>query len=451
MTNRTRARLAFSVGTALLIVSAIAACVTIVQFERTVRRISHSSDIEVSLADVESSISAAGRARSAYVSSGNDAMYAQFVSSSAVVPAKMERLRQLTAAIPAHEDFYPRLSAMVESRMNLYNTAVERRRQGVVDSAFQDNITARVVTSGNEMKSFLEEMQQHEQEFSQERRSTSNVLFGTALSILGCAFLLSLGLLYWHYSLLRAELEEKERAEASALESREALRSLSARLLQVQDEERRRFSRELHDSLGQYLVLAKMNLSRLAQNQLMHGLLEEPLRYIDQSIAETRTISYLLHPPLLDEVGFASAAEWYVEGFAQRSGIEVQIDIPDKSTRLPIEKELALFRVLQESLTNIHRHSGAVRAEVAYEIAPSEAVLRVRDYGCGIPIEVLDKFRATGLQVGVGLAGMRERIRELGGDLTIDSGSRGVTIAVRMLRVETSQSQAAAPRLLSTA
>ena len=150
--------------------------------------------------------------------------------------------------------------------------------------------------------------------------------------------------------MLNAELKAREQAEAS-------LRTLSVRLLELQDQERRKFSRELHDSLGQYLVGAKMNLAMLGKSLPDNALIAECLKLLDQAMTETRTISHLLHPPLLDETGFASAARWYVEGFAKRSGIQTSLDMPEDLGRLPSSLELALFRVLQESLTNVHRHS----------------------------------------------------------------------------------------------
>jgi two-component system, NarL family, sensor kinase len=161
-------------------------------------------------------------------------------------------------------------------------------------------------------------------------------------------------------------------------------------------------------------------------------LLTEAIYLLDQSIAETRTISHLLHPPLLDEAGFASAARWYVEGFAQRSGVEVKADLPDGMDRLPKPIELGFFRVLQESLTNIHRHSGSARAEIALKVLPRAVMLTVRDFGRGVPAELLTAFQANGTNSGVGLAGMRERIRELGGHLDIQSTGTGTLISVTM-------------------
>jgi signal transduction histidine kinase len=153
---------------------------------------------------------------------------------------------------------------------------------------------------------------------------------------------------------------------------------------------------------------------------------------LDDSIAETRTISHLLHPPLLDEAGLSSASRWFVEGFGKRSGIDVNLDILDGDARLPEATELVLFRVLQESLTNVHRHSGATRADVSLQTAGNQVILRVRDYGRGMPVALAQSLREDGSGGGVGLAGMTERLREIGGTLEINSSTIGTEVVARV-------------------
>jgi two-component system NarL family sensor kinase len=173
-----------------------------------------------------------------------------------------------------------------------------------------------------------------------------------------------------------------------------------------------------------------MNLSMMLNRpHESHGLLAESIKLVDESITETRTLSYLLHPPMLDEAGFASAANWYVNGFAQRSGVDVKVNISEVHPRLLGEVELALFRILQESLTNIHKHSRSTTAEVTFEIQAGEVSLSIKDNGKGIPNEILARFQSDGSNSGVGLRGMRERISELGGQLRIHSSAPGTTIA----------------------
>ena len=148
----------------------------------------------------------------------------------------------------------------------------------------------------------------------------------------------------------------------------------------------------------------------------------------DQASDEVRTVSYLLHPPLLDEIGFTCAAEWYIEGFAKRCGINVSADFAKLAERLPMNIELAFFRVLQESLTNTHRHSGASEASVSFQRHPKTAILEIRDFGCGIPADRLARLREASAESGVGLAGMRERLREFNGKLEMESDAHGTTM-----------------------
>src|SRR5256886_14628114 len=188
--------------------------------------------------------------------------------------------------------------------------------------------------------------------------------------------------------LRKAPLSEA-RFESEGLERTVALQNLSQQLLKVQDDERRRVARDLHDTTGQTLAALKMNLvvleGKLPPDQSTTSLLSEIEALADQALQEIRTPSYLLHPPMLDEAGFTSAAQWYVEGFAQRSGMRVRMDFAPEVERLPDTIETALFRVLQESLTNVHRHSGTSEVDVCFQREAQAVILEVRDYGRGIP------------------------------------------------------------------
>jgi signal transduction histidine kinase len=240
--------------------------------------------------------------------------------------------------------------------------------------------------------------------------------------------------------------------ESKVEERTAALRRLSSRLMRVQDEERRRIARELHDSLGQYLAAAKINLEVLAtqkNNGITH--LHEAQHLIDRAISDIRTLSHLLHPPLLDEAGFAGAARWFVEGFGRRSGIVTRLRMPSNLDRLPSEIETTLFRVLQESLTNVHRHSGTREVDVRLTIYQSAATLAIEDHGKGIPADVLERFGKSGVNLGVGLAGMRERVKELGGTLELDSDRTGTRLRAIIPLPEMRTVPSASPaRLFST-
>lgn len=221
-----------------------------------------------------------------------------------------------------------------------------------------------------------------------------------------------------------------ERLESVVEQRTAALRHLSARVLTLQDAERRRIARELHDSLGQYLVGLKLNLDMLKQSPERPGLWSQSDELVERCVSEVRTLSYLLHPPMIDDVGLASAARWFVEGMGSRSGIKVSLDAPPDLQRLPPEVELVLFRVLQEGLTNVHRHSGATVAQVMIRNEPGYVTLQVMDNGCGIKTEMLTRFDQTGTGMGVGLSGMRERVRELGGSMQVESTQPGTSVRV---------------------
>jgi signal transduction histidine kinase len=242
-------------------------------------------------------------------------------------------------------------------------------------------------------------------------------------------------------------LEERVQERTAALDSaNQNLRALSARLLQLQDEERRRFARELHDSVGQSLAALTLNLSAVRTDieRLVKtaNALSESEAMVQEMSKEVRTISYLLHPPLLDEAGLASALRWYVEGFKQRSQIQVEAKFPDDFGRLSQELETAIFRVVQESLTNIHRHSGSPTAKVSIARFNGLVLVEVADRGKGIAPEKRYEMEATGM-IGVGLRGMRERIRQLGGDLEIDSNGAGTVVRVQVPVARTAETAVA--------
>jgi PAS domain S-box-containing protein len=211
----------------------------------------------------------------------------------------------------------------------------------------------------------------------------------------------------------------------------EAARRLSARLLTLQDGERRRLAKGLHDSLGQYLAALKMNLDGFpCSNPKQSAVVSDCSEIAAKCLMETRTISYLLHPPLLDEAGFDTAARWYVEGFARRSGIAVNLDLPQKLMRLHPDIELALFRAVQECLTNVHKHAGSSSVEIRMTQDTKQVRLEIADNGNGIPKDRLHYLLGGTAVAGVGIAGMRERFHELGGSLEIRSNRKGTTIIV---------------------
>src|SRR5262249_17812564 len=228
--------------------------------------------------------------------------------------------------------------------------------------------------------------------------------------------------------ILSAVINERTRAES-------ALRSLSGRLMRIQDDERRRLARELHDSSGQHLVALQMNLSTLNKyiSQADPGgatLLRDCHQILNRVVKEIRTLSYLLHPPLLDEAGLGSALQWYVDGLAQRSAINIELHLADDLGRLSQELETAIFRIVQEGLTNIHRHSGSSVARISLAASGDQVVLTIRDQGKGMRHDLLGDPAANPTSFGVGIRGIAERVRELGGSTRIKNAMPGTMLEV---------------------
>lgn len=431
MSPRRNAQVAFASAVAVLLLSAIAAYITVARLRDSAAWVVHSFEVETTLGEIDSSIAKLARARSAYVITGSEKISEAFNAALPEVRQKLQAVRKLTGDNPRQQEMCTRLENVTDQRINLFRKSIELKQSAPHDDTAQSAIAANVLTLAFENASIMAQMRQEEQRLLKLRMAASNRLYSLTIIILFASFALALILFFVHYRLLRSELRSRALAESAARDGEESLRHLTSRLLQMQDEERRKFSRELHDSLGQYLAGVKMNLDMFIHaHPGSDELLTNASQLLDQSIAETRTISHLLHPPLLDEVGFTSAATWYLQGFSERSGVEVKVDLPEDLRRLPRPIELGLFRVLQESLTNIHRHSKSPKAEVTLESGPDQVVLKVKDYGKGFPQELLRTFRTKRGAFGVGLTGMQERVRELGGHLDIESNPYGTQVFV---------------------
>ena len=450
MLSRLTARIAFAIAIGLLVVCAILVYSTLVNFSKSEQLVYHTQHVRELLGEAESDIASAARARLTYVFNGAEEALEQYQRSVAQILPVLQALRQNTADNPRQQTNCDRLEQLVNDRIQLWQKSVTLKQSGAPSPAGQPEMTRQSVAFADEIVAVTQAMRTEESRLLDERTAAARGHFIFAVVVLIISFSAAVLLLFWHYRLLSDELHARERAEQAAsqaaasaidsehkarqseyaaLASNEAARRLSARLLQLQDDERRKFSRELHDSIGQYLAVAKMLLSSLAAGRETDRRYSECVNLVDQSIKETRTISHLLHPPGLDEAGFSSAATWYAEGFAKRSGLDLKINIAEPPHRLPREIEIALFRVLQESLTNIHRHSKSRSAELFFEVMSEQATLTVKDHGTGISKEVLERFKLSGTS-GVGLAGMRERIRELGGKFEVQSSDAGTCVQV---------------------
>jgi signal transduction histidine kinase len=423
MSSPQKARAAFGSAVLLILLSGLAASITISKLRSAQEWVVHGHDVEIAIADLNTIISRSGRLRAEYIASGAADRIGEFEDVVARIPDKLRVVEQLTVDNPVQQAHCVELRRQTEERIRLMRQAVNLKKSGQSNLENQANITQQIVAVAAETDVLSQQMDSEESRLLEKRTANAERWFAGIVMILAIALALALILFWVHYTLLNDELLALEHAQKS-------LRGLSARLMNVQDGERRKFSRELHDSLGQELAALKMLLPMVDKSTPGDPTLAECLQIVDKSIAETRTISHLLHPPLLDEAGLAVAVKWYVDGFAQRSKLDVKVEIPDDLGRLPSATELTLFRVLQEGLTNIHRHSGASKAEVTVSHPPGKVILRIRDFGKGVPRATLERFRTDATGTGVGLAGMRERVRELDGQFEIDSDHNGTVIVV---------------------
>jgi PAS domain S-box-containing protein len=241
----------------------------------------------------------------------------------------------------------------------------------------------------------------------------------------------------WVTAVVR-DVSESRAARRKIRTMNESLHTLSGRLLRLQDEERRRIARELHDSTGQALVALSMNLSLLigpscSLEQRARAIVSQSISLADQCSRDVRAVSYLLHPPLLDELGLFVALRTYIEGFSERTGIQVNTRYLSNGDRLPAELETTLFRIVQEGLANVHRHSGSRTAAIRLERKSGQVRLELKDDGKGMPAGLLDGPLGGLEHLGVGIQGMKERARQLGGTLKIRSGpGRGTRVSVRL-------------------
>jgi len=234
---------------------------------------------------------------------------------------------------------------------------------------------------------------------------------------------------------VRIRTRELEERNSEVLEQAQTVQALSRNLMHVQDEERRHIARELHDSAGQTLTVLGITLASLAQittktEPQIVAKIAEAQATVQQLTQEIRTASYLLHPPLLDETGLAAALQWYVDGVAERSGLSVTLTLPESLQRFSRDAELAIFRVVQECLTNIHRHSGSKSAAIDVSLSDGNILVEVKDRGKGMSAEKLSEIQSNAS--GVGIRGMSERVRQLGGRISIYSDNSGTTVSVSL-------------------
>jgi len=417
----------FGLGVLLLLILGFGADRVARRLAASEQWVSHTYEVQSAINQLRADVLLMESARLRYIFGGASGRLAQCRQTMSALPVDLQVLQDLTRDNPVEQQRIQQLRPVIQARIALIQESLALREDGKPDGERQLAITAAGGEAADQIASLLNAMDGEEDSLLRSREVISQGTYTEARVVLIVAFTAAMALLLVTFRQVVVQLRDRLRAE-------QAVRALSGRLLQLQDAERRKVARDLHDSIGQYFAGLAMTLDMLKQPDLPQArrekLFADCADMVQQGAAETRTLSHLLHPPLLDEAGFASAAKWYVDGYRERSKIDVTLELPSTSERLPKEVELALFRVLQEGLTNIHRHSGSGSATVRMADSSGQVTLVMQDFGKGIPEAMLDQFRKTSTGSGIGLAGMKERIAELGGTLEIESGRQGTTLRV---------------------
>ena len=420
--------LVFAIPLFLLLAIGVVADRTTTAYAQSTHWVSHTHEVQTVIETLRANVFAAQDARQAYVGTGDEASLGHYASAVAQLPILNQQLRQLTADNGAQQSRIDRLEPVIRQKLSLLQQSINLKKGGLADSSQQDAFTKQNQDLTDQIASTLDQMGGEENRLLEQRVLVSEDTYRRMRAVLVFAFVAVLLFLLITSGRLLVELRNRVRAES-------AMRRMSGRILQLQDVERRKVARELHDGVGQYFSASKMAVDAVLCGESLSAAQRKALtgavQLLEQGIAEARTLSYLLHPPLLDEVGFRAAAEWYISGFSERSKIRVQFNAPANLEPMSKNIELVLFRVLQEALTNIHRHSASASAEVRIYSSPERVIMEIEDHGKGLSRTLLEDFRrSTG--TGVGLAGMRERVSEFHGKLEIISEGRGTLLKVEM-------------------
>ena len=419
-------------GFIIIVVIGAAAYLTQRGVSNSTNWVLHTYEVRSELQNLQTQLAEIRASALAYSDSGDESQLQLFRQRSQYISDASSHLRKSIADNTEQQQRLNELESLSKDyTAQLQSIAVSAVAPASISPAKAAAIRA-LDSQESQVEGVLRSMDQEEIKLLNQRLTRWNRMFWRTTTILALALFAALSFLAYNFRLLSREIVRTQDLESLQLENVRSSRALSARILDLQDAERRRIARELHDSVGQYLVGLKINLEQILNTptnlSVAHEkLVRETVDLAERSTLEVRTISHLLHPPLLDEVGLESATRWYADGFAKRCALKVSLHLDPITNRLPKEVELALFRVLQESLTNVHRHAEAKSIEVVLTCSTGHVVLSVVDDGRGISSEVLTRFR-SGRASGVGLAGMRERLAELDGTLEVERRSPGTVV-----------------------
>jgi signal transduction histidine kinase len=432
MEPRHTPRLIFTSALVLLLVSGMFSGWAIYRLYQGDQWVHHTYDIELTLASIESDLSTAGRSRTKFFESSDPRYLETFAQARTETLADLARLRALVADNQDQVARSLRLESAINGRLAAIGRGLELAKTRPTDKVSQADLNTLLTEWAIQTSAVSDEMNRAEDILLQQRSRITGRRFDLIAAALALMFLLSVFLIWEHYRRLRGELKRRILAEQNA-------RNLSTQVLRVQDDERRRISRELHDGLGQNLIAAKMIADSFATKPPTQGVITQLNSILEGTVSSVRSISYLLYPPLLDEIGLTSAAEWLIDGLSKRSDIRVTLEIKGAKRRLPAGVEVTLFRILQESLANIQRHAHASKADVALNFRADRVLLRICDHGVGISAEKLRELEERASYAGIGLAGMKQRAQEQGGTFRLSSSPNGTTIEVEVPTVPETQ------------
>ena len=389
----------------------------------------HTYQVRSQLDDLQLAVMRAQASEANYLLLQSKEQKLQFREQSDAARRTVHELRQLTTDNSRQQQRLDQLAEMLTQSESLIESEPDSTETRLQLPPNEKERQVEIDHHEKQIDSLVRIMQDEEESLLDERLKAWDYLLKRNVLMLGLAFAVVTVMLAYNFRLLLTEVTRTRDTEKRVRDNAESYRLMSARILELQDSERRRIARELHDSVGQYLAGLKINLCQLETGARIDApkLIRGTIELTECAIQEVRTISHLLHPPLLEELGFLSAARWYVDEYGKRSQINVSLRIDEPIERLPREIEIALFRVLQESLTNVYRHAAAQSVDVSIVCHAGHVSLVVSDDGKGIPEEVLTRFRG-GAASGIGLAGMRERLAEFGGEIRVDSSSDGTTV-----------------------
>jgi signal transduction histidine kinase len=414
----------------LLLVIGSAQYATIQKLVHSLEWVTHTVGVGEQVGKVQDALSASAAEARRFVTTGDASTLESYSPAVKILWTNFEELSEMVADNPNQQARIARLRPLLERRIHTLDHAIAQRQGGGSSAAVIGDLDRVALAETDPIRRIADEIRDEEGQLRAKRQGRAETNQRRAMVLLAMGSLFAVGVVVWGAIALHRDVAERNRAEEALRSSQGELRDLSGRLLKLQDEERRRLARELHDGVSQIVTAVQLRLATLEicippENQPAHAELAELSGLMERCGREIRTLSHLLHPPVLDHIGVASAIRWFVEGFSERSGIKVEVQAEEEHwPRFSADTETTLFRITQEALTNIHRHSGSSTARIQASLLDGHVRLEISDDGRGIPADVLN----SPARLGVGIRGMTERVRLLGGKLSIESSERGTTV-----------------------